>query len=460
MKYISKFAVAALVLSVAMSSCNIYKKFEMPTDSSEIAAAYVKARNGEADTTSFGTTPWRQVFTEPELVALIEQALANNNNLHHAKLNIDIAQAQLQGAKLAFLPSVAIAPNGSGSAYKGTSMAWTYQIPLQVSWEIDIFGRLLNGKRGAQAALLQSEEYCQAVQSQLIGSVAYCYYTISCLQSQLALNLATAKTYEKSVEVMKNLKEAGRVNESAVVQTQAMYYGVMATTPQIEQQLVEAYNSMSLLLNTMPQRWTVPMGSVLTTPAGMNRQIAVSHLAGRPDVRAAEQGVALAYYAVNQARSNFYPSLNISANGGFTNLVGDMITNPGKFFIQLAGQLTAPLFMRGQNISTLKITKAQQEQAMKNFEYSIYNASAEVSNAMSLYDKTLEEGKMLDEQTFNLEKAVEYTMELLLYDGTSTYLEVIISQQNLLNAQRDRISNRLTQSQAVINLYQSLGGGK
>ena len=454
------YITAATALSISMlSSCNLYKKFEMPTDESELAREYVQAGTEGADTTSIGTLRWQEVFTDPVLADLINQALANNTNLQNAKLNVDIAHAQLKGAKLAYFPSAALAPNGGTSWFDGNKSPWTYQIPLSVSWEVDIFGKLLNSKRGAQAALYQSEAYQQAVRSQIIAAVANTYYAIATLESQLKLSRNTAELWAQSVEVMKNLKLAGRVNESAVVQSTAQYYSILASITDLELSLVEANNTMSLLLNVLPQSWNIPADASLTAPASMQGSISIAQLSCRPDVRSAEQQLAVAYYATNQARAAFYPGLNITANGGFTNALGTLVTNPGKFFINLAGSLTAPLFSRGANISHLEASKAQQEQAMNNFEYTLLSASAEVSNAMTVYEKSAEKYALLLQQIENLEKSVEYTNELLVY-GTSTYLEVLTAQQSLLSAQMSAISCEHSRAQAVINMYQSLGGGR
>lgn len=452
--HIAIFAVGV----TGLSSCHIYNKFEMPEDNS-LAQEYVQAKEMETDTTSFGNLRWQQVFTDPMLVDLINKALENNVNLQNAKLNVDIAHAQLKGARLSYLPSVALAPNGAGASYAGSSMSWTYQLPMSVSWEIDIFGKLLNSNRGAKAALLQSEAYQQAVRSQIIAGVANCYYAIATLERQLELSQETSVLWKESVEVMKNFKLAGRVNEAAVVQSSANYYSILASITDIETALHEANNTMSLLLNVAPQKWNISSQAVLEVPEMLRSSIPMCELAARPDVRAAEQSVAVAYYATNQARAAFYPGLSITANGGFTNLLGSFIQNPGDFFIQLAGSLTAPLFSRGANISRLQATKAQQQQAMNNFEYTLLSASAEVSSAMTVYENSDEKAKMLALQVDNLKKSVEYTQELLSL-GTSTYLEVLTAQQSLLGAQMSYISSIQAKEQAVINLYQSLGGGR
>lgn len=456
MNRIIKIVAAAAIVSL-MGSCNLYRKYQLPTDSSDLAAEYAKGRYEGIDTASFGTTPWQEVFTDPVLADLIHQALDNNLNLKNSKANIDIAAAQLRGAKLAFFPSVAFAPNGAGASYKGSDLSWGYQLPVAVSWEVDVFGKLLNSKRGAEASWLQSQNYAQAVTSQLIASVANCYYTLSSLEDQLQLARATAQNWKESVEVMKNFKLAGRVNEAAVVQSTAQYYSILAQITDIETSIVKTNNTMSLLLGVLPQKWNVPAGASVEIPGTLDGSIAITQLANRPDVRAAEQAVAVAYYATNQARANFYPGLNISVNGGFTNQLGTIISNPGAWFVQLAGSLTAPIFARGANKARLEAAKLQQQQAMNNFEQAILSASADVSNAMTVYAKCSEKQGLIAEQTANLEKSVEYTGELLKF-GTSTYLEVLTAQQNLLSSQMAAITCRLSRSQAVINLYQSLGG--
>ena len=258
---------------------------------------------------------------------------------------------------------------------------------------------------------------------------------------------------------MKNLKLAGRTNEAGVVQSNANYYSILASITDLEVALHEANNTMSLLLNVMPQQWNISADATLQAPTMMREAIPMRELAARPDIRAAEQSVAVAYYATNQARSAFYPSINISANGGFTNLLGSVITNPGELFLQLAGQLTAPIFARGSNLARFKAARAQQEQAMNNFETALLSASAEVSNAMTIYNKSNEKLQLLDVQVQNLEKSVEYTQDLLSY-GTASYLEVLNAQTSLLAAQMSQISCDLTKAQSVINLYQSLGGGR
>ncbi len=444
--------------AVLLSSCHIYKKYETP-QTSALTRAYAEARKAPADSAAFGNLLWENVFTDPVLVDLINRALTNNKDLRNAKLNVDIAHAQMKGARLSYLPSVALAPNGAGSSYAGSDISWTYQLPAQVSWEIDIFGKTLNRKRNAEAAYRMSEAYARATRSQIISAVAYNYYAIAAVNSQLELSRSTARSWGESVEVMKNLKLAGRVTEAAVVQSAAQYYSIQASITDLEVQLDQLNNTMSLLLNEMPQNWNITSTLDFKTPEIVRSAIPMAELASRPDVEAAEEALAVAYYATNSARAAFYPGLSITANGGFTNLLGSFVKNPGDWFYQLAGSLTMPLFARGQNIAGLEAAKAQQKQAMNNFEYALLNASAEVSDALTVYQKSAEKELLLIEQVQNLEKSVEYTQDLLQY-STGTYLEVLTAQQSLLGAQTSFISSRLSQARAFINLYQALGGGR
>lgn len=454
--------VVAAMAAATLGSCNIYSKFEMP-QSTALTEEYVKARDAVADTAAFGNMRWQEVFTDPVLVDLIYQALDNNKDLANAKLNVDIAHAQLLGAKLAYLPAVSLNPNGAGASYDHSHINWTYQIPMAVSWEIDIFGKTLNNKRAADASYQMSRQYEQAARSQIISAVANTYYAIATMQRTLALQRETSVKWAESVQTMKDLKEAGRsgITEAAVVQSKAQYASIMASITDTEVQLHELNNTMSLLLGVMPQEWVTSDQSVLSVPALQRATIPMAELASRPDVRAAEYSLAAAYYNTAGARAAFYPSLSISSNGGFTNLLGSMVVNPGKWFIQLAGQLSAPLFSRGANISRLKAAKAQQEQAMNTFENTLLSAAADVSEAMMTYNKATEKSEWLADQVANLEQSVEINQTLLKLGGyNTTYLEVITAQQSLLGAQMGQLSCDLARSRALINLYQNLGGGR
>lgn len=457
MKTICKMALLALV-ALPLTSCHIYKKYERPTDS-PIIQELTKAQEQQIDSAALGNLCWREVFTDPQLRTYIDSALVRNKDLNNARLNVEIARAQLQGAKLSYFPSLAFTPNGGSASYGGSHMNWSYTLPLAASWEIDVFGKILNRKRGAQMGLEQAQAYESAVRSQIIGAVANTYYALAALNMQLEVTKQTAVIWKEQVASMELMKEAGRVNEAAVVQTRANYYAILGSIPDLESGIRTTENTLSLLLNEFPRHYETTRDMAFAVPAELNEGVPFSYLAVRPDVAAAERSFAVAYYATNSARAAFYPSLNISAQGGFTNAIGSMIVNPGKWFIQLAGSLTAPIFSRGQNIATLKAAKAQQQQALNNFEYTVLNAAAEVSDAMHEYSANKQKQELLTQQIDQLEKSVDYTNQLLTL-GQSTYLEVLTAQQGLLQAQLSEINCWHSRVAALVSLYQSLGGGR
>jgi NodT family efflux transporter outer membrane factor (OMF) lipoprotein len=458
MNKIFSIALSAVAM-VGLSSCHIYQKYELPEDNAIVNDYKTSVESAATDSTSLCTMGWEQVFTDPALQTLIHTALSNNKDLDNARLNIDIARAQLKGAKLSYFPSLAFSPNGGGASYGGSTMSWSYTLPLAASWEVDVFAKLLNNKRAAQVGVEQAEAYQQAVQSQIICGVASTYYAIMLMNQQLDLTRNTAEIWKEQVETMELMKNAGRANEAAVVQSRANYYSLLASIPDIEQQIHILQNSLSLLLNTYHQEWYVSSDLDFNLPTQISEGIPVSYLASRPDVKAAERSFAAAYYATNIARTNFYPTLAISAQGGFTNLLGSVIMNPGKWFIQLAGSLTVPLFSRGRNIAALEAAKAQQQQALNNFQYAVLNASAEVSDALIEINKSNEKGEALMVQIENLEKSVDYTQELFMYNSGTTYLEVLTARSSLLSAQISALNCWHAKVSALISLYQAVGGG-
>ena len=444
-----------------LSSCHIYKSYDRPeVDSSGIYRDTVSDNDSlVSDTTNMGNLPWKVIFHDPQLQSLIEQGLANNVDLQTAMLRVKEAEAMLMSSRLAYAPSLSLAPQGTISSFDKSAAVKTYQLPVVASWEIDLFGRLLNAKRGAKAALLQSEAYQQAVRTQIIATIANTYYTLLMLDQKLAISEETSANWEKSVETMKAMKQAGMVNEAAVVQSEANSYMVKASLSDLRRQVRETENALCLLLKQAPQKIERGDFNKQVLTHDLTAGVPVQLLANRPDVKAAEMALAGTYYNTNQARSAFYPQITVNGSGGWTNSAGNLVINPGKLIASAVGSLTQPLFNRGANIARLKVAKAQQEEALLSFQQSILNAGSEVSNALFQYQTASEKSTYRQGQIHSLEKSVEYTEELLKL-GTSTYLEVLTAQQSLLSAQLTEVSDRFEQMQAVVNLYHALGGGR
>lgn len=456
-RQIIRIAVAASVLPM-LAGCHIYQKFDIEKQDSNLAKEYARAAEQPAPET-LGNTRWEVVFTDPLLQDYIRQALAQNADLENARLNVEVAHANLRGARMAYFPSLSLGAQASSSNINNFKVqSWSYSVPLQASWEVDLFGKLLNNKRSASANYEMTQDYAQAVRSQIIGAVANCYYAIGALRSQIRLSEETAEIWKKNVETMRDYKLIGRTNEAAIMQAEANYLSILANLQDLRHSLVETNNSLALLLHKMPQEF--PIGELnFAPPTLVLNGIALEQLAARPDVRAAEKSLAVAYYATNSARSAFYPGLTLSAGYTFTNTMGTIVKNPGEFISSLVGSITAPLFSRGQNIARLQATKAQQKQALNSFEKTLLSAASEVSNALTAYESNVEKQKHLTAQVEDLTKASEYTKDLYSM-GDASYLEMLTAQSSLLSAQMSLINCELAQAQSVINLYQSLGGGR
>ena len=440
--------------AAVLGGCSIYKPYSRPEINTEGLYRDVEP----TDSASIATVAWDELFTDTCLQALIREGLAQNTDLRIARTRVEAAKAVLLGARLSYLPSLSLNADGGLSSIDGSKPAKTYNLAGSASWEIDLFGGILNTKRAARAALEQSEAYQQMVQTQVVASIATYYYTLLMLDKQLEITEATAILWKENVETMKHLKEAGSVNEAGVVQSEANYYSVVASVADLKDQIRQTENALSLLLRQAPQQIDRGTLDEQVLPEEMNVGVPIQLLSNRPDVKVAEMALAGTYYNANEARAAFYPSITLTGSAGWTNSAGGAIINPGKVLLSALGSLTQPLFYRGANIARLKIAKAQQEEAMLSFEQTILNAGSEVSNALSQYETASQKLEQRILQINSLEKSVEYTQKLLTF-GTSTYLEVLTAQQSLLSAQLSGVSDQYSQMQAVVTLYRALGGG-
>ena len=450
-----------MILSVVplLSSCGIYtnyhQKEEVPTD------LYGEEVIIDTTSVSLGEMSWRNLFTDPQLQALIEKGLQNNTDLQSARLRVEQAEATMLSAKLAFLPSFALAPQGTISSFDKHEAVETYQLPVAASWQLDFFGGMRNAKKQAKAVLEQSRDYEQAVQTQLIAGIANIYYTLQMLDAQLDISEETEYSWGESVKSTRALMNAGMANEAAVSQMEAAHLGVKASVLDLREQINQVENSLSLLLAEPVHRMerTSWKESFPLYVEQLSIGLPVQLLANRPDVRVAERALESAFYATNVARSAFYPSVSLSGSAGWTNSAGGAIVNPGKFLASAVGSLTQPLFAQGRLTGQLKIAKAQQEQASLAFTQALLNAGAEVNEAMMACETSRKKSDLLDKQVASLEKAYQSTSLLMQY-GNTTYLEVLTAQQSLLGARLQQTANRFKEVQNVINLYQALGGGK
>ena len=450
------FAASGLLLA----SCGLYNKYERPEVNTQglvrdtLSLTDTLAVN---DTTSFGNLPWRSVFTDPQLQALIQQGLDNNVDLLNAALSVKMVEAQLACAKLAFLPSIALTPQGTLSSFDGSKTTKSYQLPISASWNVDLFGNILSQKRSAQMQLLQAKDYQLAVKTNIITGVANLYYTLLMLDRQLEILTEMEGLTKETWDMMALQMKFGRARSTSVQSAEASYYSVQSQITDMKRQIREVENSLSLLLCQPGQ--AISRGKLYdqSLPSEFSTGVALQMLNNRPDVHAAEMSLAACYHNVQTARSRFYPSINITGSGIFTNSNGAV--NPGKWLLSAIGSLTQPIFANGQLVAGLKVAKAQQEQAFNNWQNAIYKAGNEVSNALVSYNSYDERSRLEQKQTELYRQNVEDTRQLYKSSGTS-YLEVISAQANLLNAEITKVSDDFYKMQAVVSLYSALGGGR
>lgn len=445
--------------ALSLTGCkSLYGNYERPDiKTSGIVRDPVDDKGALAGSSDFGNLPWRSVFTDPQLQTLIEKALENNPDLLNAALNIDIAEQQLRASKLAFLPSVVFAPNGSISHFgTHTSSTQAYTLPVTASWDVDLFGKLRSQKKAAQMALIQSRDYKVAVQTNLICNVANLYYTLLMLDRQKQIVDDMSGLTKNTWDMMKLQMEFGRARSTSVQSAEAAYYSVQTQGADIKRQIRETENTLSLLLGEPAQ--SIARGSLenQSLPTNFSGGIGVQLLSNRADVHANEMALAQCFYNIQEARSRFYPALNISPTGAWTNSNG--LVNPGKLLLSVVGSLTQPIFMRGQLKAGLRVAEDRYKQAYNTWQNSILKAGAEVSNALVAYNSADEKNKLQQQQIDVLKQNVDHT-QMLYAQSSSSYLEVITAQQSLLNAEISQVQEQFTKLQAIVNLYNALGGG-
>ena len=451
-----KRIIIGLLLLTGLSGCHIYRTYERPELSGVDSLYRVPAMT--EDTMSLADFSWKELFTDTVLQQLIEKGIANNTDLNIARLKVREAEALLTSSKLAYLPSVSLTPQGTIKSIEGNSPTKTYNLAASADWELDIFGRLTNAKREAKAVLEQSQAYKQAVQTQLIATIANSYYTLLMLDKQLDISKRTAEIWAENLRVMKALKKAGQTTEMAVAQIEASKLSVDASLLSLEQQITEVENSLSSLLGVVPQRIDRSTLDMQSFPDTLSVGVPLQLLQRRPDVRQSEAVLAEFFYTTNRAYSAFYPAITLSGSAGWTNAAGAIISNPGEWLFSAVGALVQPLFNRGQKIANLKVAKARQEEALLTFRQTLLNAGTEVNDALLQWQVARRRLDLDRQQIISLQSAVR-SSELLMRHSSQNYLEVLTARQTLLDAELSAVSDRFEEIQGVINLYHALGGG-
>ena len=457
-RYLKIYPLLAGLIILMTASCKVTRPYQRPAlDMNGLYREIVTK-----DTTTIADLHWKEMFTDTLLQKLIGEGIRHNLDLKAAYSRIRQSEAYFEQTRLAFFPTLgtdaSVTANSSSNpgVLGKTVIPYQYQAELTTSWEADLWGKLGSAKRANLASLLQAEASAKAVQTTLVSNIATNYYRLLALDEQLVITRESLKNWQTTVDIMKKLKTADVVTGAAVVQSESSKFAVAVTIPDLMQSIRETENGLNLLLGRAPAPIERSQFALIHPLALLQTGVPVQLLANRPDVQAAEYNFKNAFELSNVARTYFYPSLTISASGGYNSY--SSFFGPGSWISSLTAGLTQPIFNRGANKTRLKVAMEQQEQAVLSFQSAVLTAGQEVSNAMYSYQRASEKRITRASQLENLEKSVKYTQALVRY-GSANYTEVLTAQQSYLAAQLSQVNDQLQQLQAVVLLYRALGGG-
>ena len=460
------FYTASAVMLLMLSGCGLYNKYEKTVEDPANSFGTTQDVISATSETSIAQMSWREFFTDPLLQQLIEQALANNTDLNSARINIEKSQIALKTKKLAFLPSLYFAPQGSLYSFDGAKPTKSYTLPLDVSWDIDVFGSLTNKKRAAKAALLQSQMAEESTRSNLISAIAQEYFCLQLLDRELEILMETDSLWKTSLDTQQALYENGQAYSTAVNQQESSWLDVKLQIVAIRRSIRSTENEICSLLCITPQhiersKWYAEAyhssaDKRLFEERFMKVGVPAMMLERRPDIRLANYYIEEAFYNVQAARAAFFPSITLTGEAGWSNNGG--FVNPGKLLLQLVGQLSQPIFARGQINANYKAAQLTEENLKKKYVQTVVDAGNEVNEALADCQSAREKHEFYHRQVEVLHEAYVGTHELM-DNGKAQYLEVLTAQESLLNAQLNEASNMYNGAQAIIALYIALGGG-
>jgi NodT family efflux transporter outer membrane factor (OMF) lipoprotein len=445
----------AAIVGMTLTGCGIYDKYE---SKATVPADAFGTDINTTDDSSIAQLSWREFFIDPVLQELIEQVLACNTNLNSARIAVEKSEASLKAAKLAYLPSLYFSPSGTLASFDGSPVSKTYNLPLQLSMDLDVFGSITSQKRRSQAVLMQSKLYEENVRANLISTTAQQYYMLQVLDLQLKILTSTDSLWNASLETQKAMWENGKAYSTAVNQMESSYLNVKTQIIDTHRNIRNVENAICSLLASTPQhiRRTVWGGYPLT--ANVTIGVPAALLQYRPDIRMADFAMAEAFYNTQAAKQAFFPSITLSGTLGWTNSSGGQELNPAKMLWNAVASLTQPIFARGKLTANKKIAQLTEEDMQKKYVQTVIDAGNQVNEALADCMASREKHDYYHRQVEVLKEAYTGTHELM-DNGKASYIEVLTAQENLLSAQLNEAMNMYKGAQGVIALYIALGGG-
>ena len=464
---------AAAAVGLLLTGCGLYNKYEQKTVAPADAFGTSQDIEHAVGEASIAQMSWREFFTDPQLQQLIEQVLANNTDLNSMRIAVEKSEAALKAAKMAYLPSLYFAPQGTIASFDNGRASKTYDLPLQLSMDIDAFGSITSKKRAAKAVLLQAQMQQEAVRANLISTTAQQYFLLQVLDLQLDILMKTDSLWNASLETEQALWENGKAYSTAVNQMEASYLSIKTQIVDTRRYIRAVENLICQLLAVTPQhiirqKW----GTTILHHAEAKGDAAESMfdtkylklgvpammLERRPDIRMATHAMEEAFYNTQAARAAFFPGITLSGSAGWTNSAGGMVVDPGKLLLSAIGSLTQPVFARGRLTANKKIAQLTEEDLQKKYVQTVINAGNQVNEAMADCMAAREKHQYYSRQVEVLREAYTGTHELM-DNGKAGYIEVLRAQESLLDAQLGEAMNMYDAANAVIELYIALGGG-
>lgn len=453
-----------IVVSSVMQSCFTaitYERAQMKT------VDLYRTTKVTTDSASLADVSWNQLFTDSILQQHINKGLANNHDMRIAIQTIAAAESRRNQGKAGYLPILSVGTDWTHQELSKNSQFGAiiqdrstnqYQFTGNLSWEADLWGKIRSNKRASNASYLQSVSVKQAIQTKLIADIALTYFQLMAIDAQLKVVDSTLVNRNKSIEIIKGLKDAGNVNEVGVKQTEAQLYATQIIAEDLKNSGVMLENTLSILLGESSQKIKRSTFENQKITAEIKLGIPAMALSKRPDVIAAEYNLITNFELTNVARSSFYPSLRVTATGGFQSIDIKEWFSVNSLFANVVTGLTQPIFNQRQIQTNYEVARANQQSAYLQFEKTLLNAGKEVSDALQEYQNETTKLTIRTKQLDALKKAADYSDELLTY-GMVNYLEVLTAKDNALNTELNLINNQYRQYNAVIVLYRALGGG-
>ena len=463
-RQLHKSAMPLLISLFVLTSCGTYSNYQRK--GSIINDSIVRSDLAQADDSLFTlhssfSQGWRELFTEPRLAALIEEGLAHNSNLNIAKLQVDVAKASLRNANGELFPSLELGAKGETERFKNSGndpkSESKFGFRAEASWEVDIFGKLQNAKKAAAANVEEKAAYVQAVQVELIATIATSYYQLEMYDAQIKETRGIVNSWDESVRAQKALMAVGEATSDEVSMAEASKLEAEETLEALQLQMIETENALCALLGRYSGHIERGDFQASCDQMPLIPQVNIQALATRPDIRQAEAALKKAFYLTNKARAALYPTLNLSGIIGWTN-DADEVVSPSGLLMRTLGSLTQPVFAKGKLRAAVKEAKAGQETAKIAFHQAILKAGQEVNNVLATRQYTQRSIKQISQQVEKLTDVLDATEKRMRYDSEVNYLQVLLARQALLEARLSLLSHRYGLLGSTIQLYKALGG--